>query len=136
MEDQLFFIGQKAFIENDEGAILILKNTKGQIDFPGGKIQIGETDFPESLRREVREETNLEIEIGKMFYAWHFTLPSEHKDAGRLVYLVGFRCRLAGGVLTLSDEHSSSDWIKPEQLLSLNDGSEHFLALKKYFEVE
>jgi 8-oxo-dGTP pyrophosphatase MutT (NUDIX family) len=132
MTDQLFFVGQKAFIEHDN-AVLVLRNPKGRIDFPGGKIQVGETDFVKSLQREVREETSLEIGVGDAFYAWHFTLPPEHKDAGNVVYLVGFRCKLLGGTIAISDEHKSYEWISKAQLSSIDDGSGHFIALRKYF---
>ena len=43
-QDQLFFVGQKAFIVRD-GKVLVLFNPEGKIDFPGGKIQEGEEDF-------------------------------------------------------------------------------------------
>ena len=81
-EDALFYIGQKAFIEKD-GSILVLKNLNEGLDFPGGKIQIGELDLPEALRREVREETSLEIEVGEPFVVWHVEYPNQHRNAGK-----------------------------------------------------
>ncbi len=67
VEDQLLYVGQKAFIEKG-GEVLILMDHDLGLDFPGGKIQEGEIDFTKSLKREVREETKLEIEKGDAFF--------------------------------------------------------------------
>jgi hypothetical protein len=47
-DDALFCVGQKAFIEKD-GEILVLNDPLEGLDFPGGKIQVGETDFAEAV---------------------------------------------------------------------------------------
>jgi len=59
-EDALFYVGQKAFIEKD-GNILILNDPSEGLDFPGGKIQIGELDFPEALRRRSEKKLILKL---------------------------------------------------------------------------
>ena len=41
MKDALFCVGQKAFIEKD-GKVLVLNDPEEGLDFPGGKIQVGE----------------------------------------------------------------------------------------------
>jgi 8-oxo-dGTP diphosphatase len=131
--DQIFFVGQKAFIERD-GSVLVIKKSKEIFELPGGKIQEGEDDFIESMRREVREETGLEIEVGNVFYAWHFFLPPEHSNAGKIVYLVGYKCRYRGGDVKLSDDHKEYEWVNSENYKELNHSSPHFKALEKYFE--
>ena len=45
--DQLIFVGQKAFIDKD-GEILTLTDPNLGVDFPGGKIKEGETDLTEA----------------------------------------------------------------------------------------
>ncbi len=134
MQDQLFYVGQKAFIEKS-GAVLVMYDKSGRLDFPGGKIQESEDDLVESLKREVFEETGLEIEVGEPFYVWHFTLPPEHKNAGKKVFLVGFRCRYVGGELKESASHRDYEWVTRETYGKLNFGNYiHFKALEKYFE--
>jgi 8-oxo-dGTP pyrophosphatase MutT (NUDIX family) len=66
-KDQVFSVGQKAFIEKN-GEILVLILPNGMLDFPGGKIQEGETDLDIAFKREVKEETGLDIEIGQPLY--------------------------------------------------------------------
>ena len=54
-----FPVSVKAIII-DEGRVLCLKNERNEWDLPGGKINFGE-DPEDCLKREIKEETNLEI---------------------------------------------------------------------------
>lgn len=126
------YVGQKAFIEKD-GKILVLMDPKLGLDFPGGKIQENETDFTRALQREVREETSLEIEPGDAFCTWYYLFGPQHRNAGKKVYLVGFKCRYVSGGVTLSDEHNDYRWVDKNTYRSLADGSEYFKALEKYY---
>ncbi len=132
-QDKLFYVGQKAFIEKD-GAVLILTDPQRGLDFPGGKIQDGETDFVEALKREVLKETNLEIEIGVPFCVWSYTFPPDHRNQGE-VFLVGYRCTYRSGEVRLSDEHIDFRWVTKstyQQLANQNDA--YYRALKSYFD--
>lgn len=133
-EDRQFFVGQKAFIEKD-GKLLLLIDPRNEVDLPGGKIQIGENDLDESLRREVREETGLEIEIGKPFTRWYFEFKPGHRNAGKQVYLVGFRCAYKSGEVVISDEHSHFVWVDKEGYKKYADGSGHYKAVEEYFNI-
>jgi len=54
-------IGQYAFIKNNEGAVLLRKTlTTNNWGLPGGRIEEGES-WEQSLAREVKEETDLDI---------------------------------------------------------------------------
>ncbi len=59
-------LGVAAVIWNAEGDVLLIRRAKeprkGQWSLPGGKLEFGET-LIEGVRREVREETGLEVEI-------------------------------------------------------------------------
>lgn len=130
INDQLMFVGQKAFIEKD-GEILILIDPKLGIDLPGGKIKEGESDLKESLKREVREEAKLEIEISDAFTTWMIEFPPDHRNQGK-VFLVGYKCKYISGNVVLSDEHSEYQWVNKDNYKKLlKDG--HFKALEKYF---
>lgn len=132
MQDQIFYVGQKAFIDkNGEVLILILPN--GFLDFPGGKIQIGETDLDASFRREVMEETGLSVEVCQLFYRWVFEFHSEHPQAGKKVFLVGFKCKYIDGEIQMSSEHKEYRWVNKDNYREFSDGSGHFKALEAYF---
>jgi len=131
MEDKFFFVGQKAFIEKN-GKVLVLITKDLGVDLPGGKIQEGENDFNESLKREVREETSLEIEVENVFIRWSVEL-KYGRNMGKKVFLVGFRCKYKSGEIKISNEHSGYKWVNKNTYKELDDGSEHFKALEKYW---
>jgi 8-oxo-dGTP pyrophosphatase MutT (NUDIX family) len=131
-EDAQFYVCQKAFIDKD-GDVLVLNDPIEGLDFPGGKIQIGEKNFIEALKREVREETGLEIEVGVPFQTWRGDYPDNHRNAGKIVYIVAFRCKYISGEVALSNEHDKYYWINRQNYREVNDGSTFFEALENYF---
>ena len=133
-EDALFYVGQKGFIRKGRD-ILVLGDPKEGLDFPGGKIQEGETDLHEALKREIREETTLEVNVGKPFATWINTFPDHHPLAGKKVYLVGYICDYVSGDVKLSDEHNTFHWVNKDNYHEVNDGSTFFNILKTYFEM-
>lgn len=139
-EDALFCVCQKAFIEK-EGKVLVLHDPLEGLDFPGGKIQEGEArdgdalSLKEPLKREVREETGLEIEVGDPFAVWYheFHENEGHRNYGKVVYLVAFKCKYKSGELKLSEEHDNAKWVDRASYREVNDGSDYFDVLEKYF---
>lgn len=98
----------------------------GWLDFPGGRINEGEDDLIEALRREVREETTLEVDVSDAFSTWL------GRDGS--VFLVGYRCSYVSGEVMLSDEHTGFRWVERTHLSDLDDGSAPAGALRRYFE--
>jgi 8-oxo-dGTP pyrophosphatase MutT (NUDIX family) len=137
-KDALFCVGQKAFIEKD-GKVLVLNDSLEGLDFPGGKIQEGEAIDGDSeslavaLKREVMEETGLEIETFEPFTVWYRKFSKEnHRNYGKEVYLVAFRCKYISGEVKLSDEHNKFRWVDKNNYEEVNDGGKYFEILKKY----
>lgn len=137
-EDGLFCVGQKAFIEKG-GKVLILGDPTEGLDFPGGKIQEGEaidkdpSSLTRALQREVREETALEIEVGDPFAVWYHVFPRHHRNFGKSVYLIAFKCKYISGELKLSNEHNNFKWVDKSDYKEVDDGSDYFDVLRKYF---
>lgn len=138
-DDALFCVGQKAFIEKDD-KVLVLNDPVEGLDFPGGKIQEGEakdgdaSSLTRSLQREVLEETGLEIEVFNPFAVWYHEFPKNHRNYGKVVYLVAFKCEYVSGELKLSDEHDNFKWVDRSNYKEVDDASDYFDVLKKYFE--
>lgn len=133
-EDLLVWVGQKAFIRKN-GRVLVLQSDNVRLDFPGGKIQQGEIDFTASLKREVKEETNLEISVGRPFYTWHFQFPPDRPQAGQIIYLVGFMCEWVAGEVKLSSEHKRFEWVNQDTYKKYMDPTRYFTALEEYFKI-
>ncbi len=131
INDQLMFVGQKAFIEKD-GEILTLTDPKLGLDFPGGKIKEGETDLVAALKREVMEEVGLVITIGAPFTTWMIEFPPDHRNQGK-VFLVGYICKYVSGEITLSSEHTEYKWVNKNNFQEVLDGGGHSKALEEYF---
>jgi 8-oxo-dGTP pyrophosphatase MutT (NUDIX family) len=120
------YVGQKAFIELD-GRVLVLFSGSF-LDMPGGRIDEGEYDLTAALKREVREETSLEVEVGDAFVTWLFEPPDTSP------FLAGYRCLYVSGEVTLSEEHTAYRWVDAQTFRELDDGSPTFRALARYFE--
>ncbi len=112
-------VGVKIILQNKKGEILTIRRSAEKYtdvpanwEFAGGRINPGTTLF-ENLKREVMEETGLEI-LGdpKLLEAQDIIRP--HKHIVRLTYS-GF----ADGVVSLSDEHTEYKWLGLSDLLKL-----------------
>ena len=133
--DALLSVGQKAFI-NKNGSLLVLTDPVYGLDFPGGKVQEGETDFTKALEREVKEETGLEIEVLEPFNTWYFEWPKGHRNYGKKAIVIDYRCRYISGEVIISDEHDEKKyiWINKENFLNyFKEGDLFFDSLKRYF---
>lgn len=100
---------------------------------------MGETDLKESLRREVKEETGLDIEVGEPFYSWVVKFPPHPIYKVNDVYLVAYRCKYVSGEVKLSEEHKSYKWVdrnnyRENGYHEIDDFTPHLRALEKYFE--
>ena len=89
-----------------DGRILLLLNERGEWDLPGGRPDPGE-DHRAALKREVREEAALDVEVGAALDGHLFeVLP------GRFVQIEVFACRLiSANDVTLSHEHEDVRWV-------------------------
>ena len=101
-----------AVIERD-GKILIARrkagdSQAGKWEFPGGKLEPGET--PEAcLKRELQEELGIETEVGEFFCSSRFVYPHI------AVELIVYRTSYVSGEVALHD-HDRVKWVSPMAL--------------------
>ena len=98
----------------------------GKWDIPGGRLEVGE-DPLEGLKRETKEETNLDIDILLPIGTQHFT-----RDDGQRITMIIFLCKpLTNNIVMSKAQHTEYKWVdatKTEEHPSwLMSTSENFL---------
>lgn len=85
---------------------------KDQWEFPGGKIEEGESEV-EALKREIMEELNTSIIVENKIDTIEYDYPSFH------LTMSVFWCSIEEGELTLV-EHEAALWLEKESLDSVS----------------
>jgi len=100
-----------------EGLVLVTRRPDGKPhagmwEFPGGKLDAGETP-QECLRREIREELDLEVTVGPIFEVVF------HRYAWGPVLILAFECHPIGGTIR-NLQVAEHRWVTPRELHNLD----------------
>ncbi|MFI6910482.1 NUDIX hydrolase [Nonomuraea sp. NPDC050394] len=97
-------------VDDQQRALLVQRRDNGHWEAPGGVLELNE-DVESGLRREVREETGLEIEPE--------ALTGVYKNMARGIIALVFRCHAVGGTLSANDESRAFQWASAEKVRDL-----------------
>jgi len=124
-----------ALIVNKDGKILLAKSHKwfDKYTLPGGHIEIGET-MEEALKREVKEEVGLDVEVGE-FLTMQEAIFSQEFFKKRHFIFFDFLCRIDDQSVKL-DQKELQDyiWEYPGQAFNLDLDSFTWKTVAKYLQ--
>ena len=106
-----------AVILNEDNKILIAqrnfkKSQGGLWEFPGGKIEQGETK-EQAIIREIKEELNIDIKVEKYLAEKVFEYPE------KTINLIALKCKIMNGTISLN-EHEDVKWISKSEIIKYN----------------
>ncbi len=104
--------------KNEKGQPMIFATQRGYGDykdgweFPGGKIEAGETP-KEALKREIKEELDTVVQVGDLIDTIEYDYPTFHLS------MACYMCSIKSGNLMLK-EHEAAKWLTKEELNSVD----------------
>ncbi len=117
-----------AIIESDNQVLVVQRSEKMKLplkwEFPGGKIEQGESE-QDCLKREIKEELNIQIELVKKLTPSPFYYPNI------FIELIPFIAKQVGGELKLN-EHADFKYLDKSELLNLDWAEADVPVVKEY----
>jgi len=121
MPEEHILVAVGAVIQDDEGKILLVKHKKerggywqGKWICPGGELEYGE-GIEQGIKREVKEETNLEIELVTPLVPFERIVKVNEKTNLHVIY-IDYTARLLGGELKVASDVGKASWVEKENL--------------------
>jgi len=145
MAEQSIMIGVGAVIEDEAGRILLVKHVperggfwQGKWICPGGRLDFGET-IEEGIKREVREETQLEIDLIKPLPPFDRIVGSNDEVSLHVIY-IDYRARVTGGKLKPGSDVGEAIWIEkkriPQIWEELHEDTQKLLRIAKIVDLK
>src|SRR3989344_5002430 len=121
-----------ALIFNPEGKIFLMKSHKwrGQYVIPGGHIELWET-AEEALKREIKEETGLDVDNVKFIMHQEFIFDPMFWKRRHFIFL-DFACKSKSTEVRLNSEGQEYVWANPQAALKLSIEPYTRIAMQTY----
>ena len=116
LRDEMKTVMVTAALIIEQGKILVTQRKKDSSqgllwEFPGGKVKEGE-DPRKALQREIKEELDVEVEVGMIFDVAYYSYPEYP------ILLLVYRCRIEKGSLKPIGCHDLR-WVTPDEFETL-----------------
>lgn len=131
-------IAAAGIVLNEKGEILLVKDNLSGWVFPGGQVEVGENVI-DGVKREVMEETGVEIDVGEVFCISSNTAKHPGFNGVKEVptkIMLDFICKAKAGTPRPSDENSESAYFPKEKALELIQTPAIVERFKAYLEYE
>ena len=122
----MIMIGVGAVIEDESGRILLVKHVperggfwQGKWICPGGEWEPDET-VEEGIKREVKEETQLEIELVSPLHPFGTIVGSGDEDSLHIIY-IDYMAKVTGGELKPGSDVGEAIWVEKERIPEIWD---------------
>ena len=136
----MIMIGVGAVIEDKAGRILLVKHIperggfwQGKWICPGGELKLGEA-IEEGIKREVMEETQLEIDLVTPLHPFDRIVRSNDRVSLHVIY-IDYLARVTVGELKLGSDVGEAIWVEKERIPQiweeLHDDTKKLLQIAK-----
>lgn len=108
--------------------IVLLKNEREEWELPGGRIELDETP-QETVKREIKEELNLDVVVGDIIDAWMYDIGNKGN-----VFIVSYMCKLSEenvSNIQISDEHKEIGWFDINEIDNISLPKGYVSTIKK-----
>jgi ADP-ribose pyrophosphatase YjhB (NUDIX family) len=115
-----------------EGRVLLVRRGRAPLkdlwSLPGGHVEFGER-LEDAVRREVREETGLDIAVGRRIDVAEIIADAASPSRHHYVLIV-FAAKLRGGVLAAGDDAAAARFVAPAEFdeLPMTDDTRRLVA--------
>ena len=130
-------VGVGAVILKNDAVLLVRRGNeplKGIWSIPGGALEVGES-LADGIRREVREEVGLEIEVGEIVEVFERVTRDEQGAVRYHYVLIDFVCRPTGGALAAGDDAGDVRWVAASELATIEVTEGTPAVIEKAFRV-
>ncbi len=122
------------FIVNNENKLFLMKSKKWSDLWvvPGGHIEVGET-IEHALKREAKEETNIDIVHPTFICLWEFIQEEQYHDLRHMLFL-NYRVEATSQDVKLNNEGQEYTWASRDEALKLPLEKYTKITIEKYAE--
>lgn len=114
-------IAGAGIVLNDNNEILMVKTHNQGWGFPGGQVEVGE-NIIDAVKREIREETGIDVEVGEVFCIASNTGKYPGYNGVKEIptkLMLDFICKATGGVPRPSEKNSESMYVPKDKVLDM-----------------